>query len=75
MSREILKEEKSIIEREIKERPLDFNLHLAVYILKCEQIPSELLAPLRQWVRDHKTLVVNRHSIMIVRNKEDKDED
>jgi len=39
------------------EKPLDFELHLALCILAREHLPPELLEPLKQWARENKTVL------------------
>jgi hypothetical protein len=43
----------------LREKPVDFELHLAVCILQREHLPPELLEPLKQWARDNKTVLSN----------------
>jgi hypothetical protein len=38
----------------IESRPSEFNLHLALYLLKQEHFPFEQLERLELWVRDNK---------------------
>jgi hypothetical protein len=40
-----------------KEKPLDFDLHLACHLLENGGLPTELLEPVQQWVRENKTVV------------------
>ena len=47
------------IEGKTRRKPSDFDLHLALYLLGKEQLPTELLEPLVQWVRDNKMVVVS----------------
>ena len=41
-----------------RNRPPDFDLHLALYILIKEGMPERLLTPIVQWVRENPMLVV-----------------
>lgn len=43
------------------EMPPDFLLHLAYYLLEQENMPGEILEPLRTWIRENKTLVAFRN--------------
>ena len=40
-----------------RERPPDFDLHLALYILAREGMPESLLGEVAQWVRENPMLV------------------
>ena len=46
---------------DIKDRPPDFDLHLALCILERETLPQTLLEPLKQWVKDNKMLISQRY--------------
>jgi len=37
-----------------RQKPGDFELHLAVYLLSRENIPELLLEPINQWINDNK---------------------
>ena len=41
-----------------KERPPDFDLHLALYIFAKEGMPESILEPIVQWVRENRMVVV-----------------
>ena len=34
-------------------KPLDFDIHLALYLLRTEQVPLEILEPVTKWVSEH----------------------
>lgn len=48
------------LDRTTRERPPDFDLHLALYILAKESVPESLLEPIAQWVRENPMLVIER---------------
>lgn len=45
----------NFIHGDSRKRPLDFDLHLALYLLQRESLPDKLLNPLKQWAQDNKT--------------------
>lgn len=45
--------DKDYLNGRTRKRPLDLDLHIAVYILECEGIPTEILDGVKQWVRDN----------------------
>ncbi len=44
---------KEYLSGNIKNRPLDLDLHIAVYILESEGLPSALLNRIKQWVKEN----------------------
>ncbi len=40
-----------------REKPPDFDLHLALYLLEKEHLSPELLKPLKQWAKDNKMVM------------------
>jgi len=41
------------LEGTIRKRPLDLDLHIAIYILESEGMPMSLLDDVKQWVREN----------------------
>lgn len=40
-----------------RERPPDFDLHLAIYILEREHMPDDILDKVKQWVRENPMVI------------------
>ena len=46
--------DRNFLTGEVMKKPDDFNLHLAVYLLMQENIPDELIDPVKRWVSENK---------------------
>ena len=46
-------QDKDYLEGRTRRRPLDLSLHLAIYVLDCEGLPSNILSQVREWVRNN----------------------
>lgn len=38
---------------DVRKQPPDFNLHLAIYLLEHESLPSSILDQVKQWAKDN----------------------